>query len=170
MNNANEWLKKHPIVLTAILLPLVLLIIIIIFAPSPSTSETQQANKELESVSMLFDVPSLFNKNIDQVKAILGKPSKEIILTEEQKGYMDTWEVEFTKDNYRLSVGYDIKTGKVTDFFVDINGNVTETEKDRNILAKVTNVTYDNPSYEARFVPVIGEEGKFTGLSIKPKQ
>lgn len=119
---------------------------------------------------MVFDVPSYFGKSIEEITKTLGTPTKDEEPTKEQLKTLqvETWEKVYSKDGYNLMVEFDLKTRKALSFFVDRNRELTEDNKQE--LAKVANIDFNNKSYNAKMVPVMNTTSKFTGLLIKDKQ
>jgi hypothetical protein len=165
-----SWVYSHKI-LTGFL---VFIFLIIIMPGTPSEKKVSDTNKETKTetkqeIKMVFDVPSYYNKDISEMEKFLGEPIKDTAIKQKEMGLdFDTAELEFEKENYELLVEYNIKTNKAIGFFISKNGDMLK--KDKEILAKIANVSFENKTYTAEYVPVINDSSKFTGLNIYFKQ
>ena len=170
LEKIKNWVSTHKIISGTIFV----ILIGIGFSSGKNTPQDQKvatdtpAQQEVEQ-KMVFDVPSYFGKSIEDIEKAIGTPTKDTSDRQKEMGIdSETADREFSKDGYTLAVEYNIKSRKVISFFVDKKGDLVE--KDRSILAKVSNVNYEDKTYSAKFVQVINEPEKFTGLSIKSKQ
>jgi hypothetical protein len=163
-----SWVFSHKI-LSVVIVFLSLIIISIALTPvPPKTAPEKEVKVEVEQ-KIVFDVPSLFNKNIDEVKQVLGKPENYPEPSAEQiKLGTKTWEKTFKKEGFELLVTYNISDKKVTDFFVSANDEIyNKADKARMLL--LTNTQENSLSYSVEFVKAIKDPSKFTGILIKQK-
>lgn len=92
ISKIKSWAYSHKI-LTGFL---VFIFLIIIMPGTPSEKKASDANKETKTetkqeIKMVFDVPSYFNKTIEEITATLGTPTKNEEPTKEQ---LNTLKVE----------------------------------------------------------------------------
>lgn len=117
-----------------------------------------------------FDVKSLIGDDIKEVRAKLGTPQED---TDPAQRHLDAgikqWEKRYFKDGKGLLVTYDIKTGRVIDFFVTTN--VVDSKgltKDKEHLLKVAGVDSGDPFYQIVFVQALRDPKSYTGVKITP--
>ena len=133
-----------------------LIILIGVFAPADNNSVKK------EKVVAVYDVPALLGKNIKEVKQILGTPinASEKITKEMKKGKQSVIAV-YKKDSVELWVAYNMKTGKVENFFVPANNESGSVENIDTLLEKV------NASYSTDYeIEASGVEGAYVGVKI----
>lgn len=141
--------------------------------PAPKT-ETTQSNQDNEVASapasdVIFDIPSLLHKNIDEITNMLGTPKDNAELTELQmKSGNDQWGKEYEKGGYTLMVTYHVKDRSVIDFFVSATDDIYE-KRDKEKMFKLTNTNESDGRYSVSFVPAYKDATRFTGISIKTK-
>lgn len=140
-------------------------------APKMDIAEAVQ-NKETTPApadDVVFDVPSLLHKNIDEITAIFGVPKDNSELTELQmKSGNDQWGKEYEKGGYVLTVTYHVKNRSVIDFFVSATDDIYE-RRDKEKMLKLTNTNESDGGYSVSFVPAYKDATRFTGISIKTK-
>lgn len=133
--------------------------------PTTQVAQNQQPKKELKQV---FDVPSFLGKNIDQLKTVLGAPSKDSEPTKQQvSAGVDQWDKTWTKDGEDLMVTYDVKTRKIIDFFIDTT-DPSGLTTDKEYLAAVGNIKTGQEAYDVEFVEALNNPGKYTGVKVTP--
>jgi len=144
-------------------------IIFIIILPSSDDSKTQTqtpspAPATVPEVKVVYDIPSLFNKNIDQVKESLGTAKTDTEPTKEQlaSGGTTTWEKYYEKDSEELMIQYYIKDRAVKDFFLS--------GEDKDHLMKIGGLKESDPTYTLEFVKQLKDPAKITGVIITPKK
>lgn len=162
----NEWVKKHPKTTGVIAIFSLLIILSIMF--SGDKKENAVNKVAVQEQKMLFNIPAYYDKDISEIKKELGEPYKDTKAN--QKGVFETAELGFNKDNFNLLAEYNIKTNKAVSFFVSKKGDEVMTISDKEILAKVANVNFEDKSYKAKYVPMLNDSAKFTGLTIDFKQ
>jgi hypothetical protein len=160
-----SWVFSHKI-LSAVIVFFSLIIISIALTPVPPKTATEKEVKVEIEQKVVFDVPSLFDKNIDEVKQVLGTPKNDTELTELQMQGSDEWSKEFNKDGYTLTVTYRAKSRLVTDFFVSATDEIYNSG-DKTKMLKLTNTQEGNKSYSVEFVKALKDPSKFTGILIK---
>lgn len=162
LQKTKDWVFSHKI-LSSVIAFFTLIIVLIINTPVPPKPVTEAEQK------VVFDVPSYYNKDVVEIKKALGEPIKDTAIKQkEMKLDFDTAELEFEKENYELLVEYNINTKKAISFFVSKKGDMIK--KDKETLAKVANVSFEDKTYRAEYVPVMNDTSKFTGLNIYFKQ
>lgn len=160
-----SWVFSHKI-LSVVIVFFSLIIVSIALTPVPPKTATEKEVKVEIEQKIVFDVPALFNKNIDEVKSVLGTPKNDTELTELQMKGSDEWSKEFEKEGYTLTVTYRAKSRLVTDFFVSATDKIYESGNKTKML-KLTNTQENNKAYSVEFVKAIKDPSKFTGILIK---
>lgn len=134
--------------------------------PKQPTAKVVAIEKKAE---MIFDVPFLLNKNIDEIKKILGKPTSDTEPTKLQiQMGIDEWDKTFAKNGYELLVRYNPKTRKVIDIFIGTNDPSGASSYFKDLL-QVTNTEKESPSYMVRPVSVPKNPSTFTGVVISSR-
>jgi hypothetical protein len=129
-----------------------------------SESHLQGAHPRME-IKVLFDIPSLLGKSINEIRSILGEPAdnqKEPTDLQLQTGF-DEWSNVFvhqSQSQEELLVTFDPRTRVVKDFF--IGGN------DRNLLVQQANLSEENSAYRIEIVKAFGTPTEITGIKIVP--
>jgi hypothetical protein len=165
-NKTKSWVFSHKI-LSAVIVFFTLIIISILLTPVPPKSTVENGIKTEAEQKVVFDVPSLFNKNIDEVKQVLGAPENYPEPTAEQiKLGTKTWEKTFKKDGIELLVTYNILDKKVTDFFVSATDEIYD-KTDKSRMLQLTNTQENGSAYSVEFVKAMKDPSKFTGILIK---
>jgi hypothetical protein len=138
--------------------------------PNVNTTE-QTAQVVAEQNITVFDVEALYGKNIDNIRAVLGKPTDgdytEPNAQQLQLGTTE-WNNTFKKDEYELLVTYDVKSREVIDFFVgtdDPSGATKNIEK----LEKVLNVQ-NSSNFTIKPVKNLKDPSVYTGIIVRPKK
>lgn len=147
---------------------IVVFFIIIIATTGNDKNEPQNINTEQnKKVEVVFDIPALINKNIDQIIAILGEPAIDTEPTAQQLTLGVTeWDKNWIKDDYELLVTYNPVTRKVIDFFIPSQGGSTA---DMDILLQAGNLSKGATDYSVKYVPAIKYPNTFTGVMATPK-
>ena len=133
---------------------------------SPKPKETEFIDST-EKIKMIYDVPILLNKNVDEIVKILGKPKDwtEPTKLQMETGF-DTWDNTFTISNLEIMVTYNPQTRKLIDIFLptsEPNGT-----SDYSSLLKKANITESNQSYRIKPVVLAKDKSKYTGIIISP--
>ncbi len=115
-----------------------------------------------------FDVPSLVGKSLAQVKTTLGKPA--VAPTPPAKYDGKDWEITWEKEGQDLMVSYDLKTSKIIDFFISVNGGTGSTA-DTNSILKIGNLKQNDPRYSVKFVSCKNCDvpNQYVGVTVTPK-
>ena len=117
------------------------------------------------SKKIAFDVPTLIDKNVDEIKTILGKATSD---TEPTKVQLDAeiteWDKTFEKDGYELLVTYDAKTRKVVDLF--ISNNDAAKKNDYDDLLQATNLVDEPSSLNIEKVNPISNPDELNGIKV----
>jgi len=136
---------------------------------SPSASPKATPRTQVSTIAspkepapIIFDIPSLVGKSIDEIREILGKPQdKEPEPTELQLQIgIDEWSNVFSKDGQELVVTFNPRTRRVTDFFL--------VGEDETILMQLGNLAKGTPAYRIEPVKQIRNPSKITGIKIIP--
>lgn len=136
---------------------------------SSSTPATNPIPVDTSNIKTVFDLNSLYGKNIDQIVIVLGKPANDTEPTKLQKenGNITEWEKTFDKDGQKLLVTYNVSTRKVVDFFIDTRDSSGATS-DTSSIVKIAG----SPSVEKftiKPVPTIRDKSVYTGVIFTPK-
>lgn len=126
--------------------------------PTQPVAESQQAPEKPKAI---FDVPSLIGKSIDEVKGILGEPTKYTAPTKQQLEVFPIWDMEYTKDDTNLLVTYNPKSKVITDFFMD--------GSDQQRLLALGNLQEKSDNYIVETVKAITKPSEITGIKIMKK-
>jgi hypothetical protein len=153
---------------------LVILFLAIVFSDNTKTSTTSKKeniaidNKTEKEHQIVFDVPSLLNKNIDEIRKDLGQPIDKEML-EPTKVQMDMnfeeWDNNFEKNGYSLLVTFNPQTRKVIDFFL----STTTSEKIDNIdkILMIGNLESNSSDYKLKTIIALKSK-EITGIKITP--
>jgi hypothetical protein len=129
----------------------------------------EKANERTE-VKIVFDVPSLLHKNIDEIRNILGKPVDAEMLepTKEQMDMnFESWDNNFEKNGCSLLVTFNPQTRKVIDLFISTTtGNKIENTDD---LLLQGNLKDDATEYKVETVLAFKSQ-EINGITITPKE
>ena len=126
----------------------------------PSTTKTEEPEKETQKV--IYDIPSLVDKNIDEVKTVLGTPKSETEPTQQQKDLgFNQGSLMYEKDSQGLLITYNSKTRTITDFFLD--------GTDKNKLLASGNLSEKNDKYLVEAVQQLDDKSKITGIKASKK-
>ena len=178
-----NWLMKHKII-TGVL---ILFVIGIIGSAMGSNKETsnnsigtansnagsikQIAPVQQEEVVAVFDVEALYGKNINEIRAVLGKPTDgdytDPTAKQIQLGTKE-WSNTFKKDKYELLATYNVSNKEVTDFFVstdDPSGATKNTKK----LEKILNIQ-NSTNFTIEPVKTLKDPSVYTGIKVIPKK
>lgn len=141
-----SWINRHPI-----LSFFGLIILIFLFISSNSDSPTPEPAPVTSNLSMVFDVPSLVEKDLTELRATLGTPSwdKEpgetwIKFSEGERTWEKTWE----KSGYNFTVSYNYDTKEITEFLLDGMFNTTAD------IIKVGNLSTQSDQYSVEFIKI----------------
>lgn len=149
------------------MLIMTLFVSVILTSCSGGSSENTKtdANSSNKSFKMVFDVPSLIDKNVDEIVQVLGKPENDDEPTDLQiKSGIIEWEKSFQKGGYELLVTYNAKTRKIIDFFIPSNSSTGMTDNIDELL-QVSNVK-NNTALKVEPVKSLKNPNEFTGVRI----
>ncbi|MBL7156105.1 MAG: hypothetical protein ISS87_00685 [Candidatus Pacebacteria bacterium] len=148
-------MKKNIIIIFVIVLLLFLGVLFLVTSketPLPQLNNTQY----------VFDIPFLIDKNIDEIRQILGEPSEGYPKEPNPIPlYNHTWINFFIKDGISLMITFEPETRKVVEFFL-AGENKLE-------LIKITNLKENNSDYRIEEVKNIKDSSKITGIKIFSK-
>lgn len=111
-------------------------------------------------IPFVFDVPSLIGKNVLQVKAVLGTPSKN------EKGTGTANALVFLKNNQELDVEYDSATGNVSDLTLMTD----DADKTKQHLLDVGNLADNDPQYALKFETVVDNPSSYADVVVMTPQ
>jgi|GEM_PF-2803405 len=124
------------------LVPMAVLLLIIVSAANSLEKTSDQYSGPVQA--MVFDLPPLIGKTIDEVVTALGEPTAEEEPTAEQKkvGYTEGT-VSYEHEGITLMVNFDVLTRKVNDFYVSPPGiepvqNITALLQAANLREETT--------------------------------
>jgi len=147
-------------------------ILLLVFSSISSKNrekKSQNINKPQPTTqSYVFDMPTLIDKDLEELETILGKP-KGLNPTEQQISLgVKEWEKIFIKNNKELLVTYKISNNEIIDFFIstDAPSGITQ---DKKHLLKLGNLKENDEKYSLEFVKAIKNPSYFTGIKIIPK-
>ena len=133
------------------------------------TSTEEVKDKSDKKIKVVFDVPSLMGKNIDQIEKILGEPDIDNEPTKLQiEQGVTIGDKIFIKDGYELLVMYNPQTRKVKDFFIPTT-NPSEKTDDYSDLLKIGNLVENDNDYTVRPIITMGDANYYTGIQIREK-
>jgi len=135
----------------------------------PDIASATTTENLVKKCDIIFDVPALLNKNVDEVVKILGKPEKMDGPTKAQEnaGVIE-WEWQYEKNGQTMLVTFNFKTRMITDFFLDAMTpeGCTDNVDDLKCIANVFN---NATPCRVEPVPTIKDPKKFTGIKISKK-
>lgn len=140
--------------------------------PQPSEEENLEGLTAQE-VTVVFDLETLYGKNIDEVREVLGTPTDadpEPSDLQIEWGTTEWWN-SFKKDGYELTVTFDVPTRKVKDFFLSANdpSGPDGLTKNTELLEKLLNVK-DSPNFTIEPVQALKDPSYYTGIIASPIQ
>ncbi len=162
------WSKEHPMmsgILGLLLIGIVMAALVSAFS-DPSQPLKDAGSSAVSTQKVVFDVPSLLGKDVDQIKKELGTPIDDVELTELQLKNLDQaaeWSKTFEKDGVKLLVTYSSRTRKVIDFFISDLGDQNKTR-----IMAAGGLKNDDPAYRLEFVKALTNPAEYTGLKITP--
>ena len=120
-------------------------------------------------VSVVFDIPSLVDKNVDDIISSFWPDFTKNIsepTNQQLKLWVDEWDNSIDKEGYTLLITYNPKTRKVVDLFLsadkDINNN-------RATLIQVWNLINNANNYFIEDVQALKNPSQITGIKIIKK-
>jgi len=132
----------------------------VISAPAAvaATSAPMAAKPPMATENVVFDVPGLLGKKIDQIKSELGKPSEADApnLSEEEL------ESHYTKKGYHMVITYNVESRQVESILV---ASATGKTKDLDKLLQMGNLKPDSSQYGIDSLNR-DEQGYYLGLVV----
>jgi len=138
---------------------------------TPPITQTKVVRKEpvQKKNVIIFDINSIYNKNISEIIKILGKPAVDTEPTKLQIEMGTTeWDKTFKKDGYELLVTYNTANKKVIDFFVSAKSDSETNSADMEKILLALNADKNSSKYKVEFVKMIKDSSRFTGVKITP--
>jgi len=147
----------------------IFLLILFIFNSCGNTSnnsEIKEATNTAQSLDVIYDLPSLKGKNIDQVVEILGTPEVDNSEpTNQQKQFgVNIWGKSYKRNGYELLINYYVGSRVIIDYFVPTNDPSGGT-KNYDDLMQITN-TFNNPNVIIEPVKAYVDPSSYTGIKI----
>lgn len=139
------------------------------FTSCTNRSNNNSVKEEIISndLDVVYDIPSLKGKNIDQVIEILGIP--EIDNSEptdlQKKVGIDEWNKTYKREGYELVITYKVNSRKIIDLFVPTNDPSGKTQNYKELM-QITN-TINTEGISVELVPTIVDPSSYTGIIIK---
>ena len=133
------------------------------FKETANKQTEQQATKtQVAKPNYVFDLPTLVGKNIDEVRAVLGKPMDAQPEPTKQQIELggDEWFNGYEKDGGELTITFQATSRKITDFFLG--------GKSRNTLMQQGNLQENQNTYRIEEVKAL-TGGGITGIKIIPE-
>lgn len=141
--------------------------IVILLTSNPKSQEpVLQVN-----VDKVFDLDSLYGKNIDQIVTILGKPASDTEPTQLQKqvaGEIKEWDKTFIIDSQTLVATYNPSTRKVIDFFISTKDPSGATKDVSSIIKIAGSPSADK--FTTKPVGTMRDKGIYTGVIFTPNK
>lgn len=173
MNKLISWAKKHKV--WTVIIALVILGVIGSALGGESKKESSTPQQQPKPVTaapevvqetkpaFVFDIPTLVGKNIDEVRKMLGQPSDADPEPNQQQIDLgtDEWYNSYKKDGVELTVTFNPKTRKITDFF--LSGD------NRAKLILQGNLKENQSTYRIEEVKAL-RGGGITGIKIIPQR
>lgn len=133
---------------------------------SPAVDQTQT-----EVMAVVFDLETLYGKNIDEIREVLGEPTdtdREPSALQIEMGTKE-WYNSFTKNGYELTVTYDVTSRAVVDFFLSANDPSGPDGLTRNttLLEMILNVQ-DSVNFTVEPVNALKDPSYYTGIIATP--
>jgi hypothetical protein len=144
------------------------IVIAILYALSKCNQQPDVMTEKSSGTNLVFDVPSLLGKSIDDIRTVLGQPLDNNPEPTKQQMKMNfrEWDNMFKRNGRQLLVTFNPQNRQVIDFFLDSNdqsGNFN----DYNDVMKAANLKIDAPDYSIDKVKSIKDPTKYTGIIIK---
>lgn len=148
--------------------------IIVIAASSngkPSSASSPSPPTVVTKAKIIYDVPSLVGKNIDEVREALGKPQagRDEPTSEQLSLGFSEWDNQFGPDDKALLVTFNPQDRKIIDFFISTDDPSGAT-KDKDYLLALGNLKENDPNYKIEFVKAVIEPTSFTGVKVIPRR
>lgn len=140
------------------------------FAITPDEDSPLETANPQQSVVVVYDVPALVGKNVDEVREVLGPPNKDdsepTTLQLETPGF-NWWSKSYIKDGYELLISYDPKNRKIIDLFIGTKEETGLTKDQAHLLA-IGNLKENDLNYTIEFVKALKDPSSFTGIKVIP--
>ncbi len=144
------------------------IIILVLFYSCNNNSTGNNKDTKTQKLSIIFDVPSLIDLDIDAIIDTLGIPTYNTEPTEQQlKLGVEEWDKTYQKDGYELLITYNPQTRKVIDFFIPTNNSNGKTNNYNN-LQEISN-TLNNSEISITPVKTLQDPNYYTGIKISKK-
>ncbi|MCD6194678.1 hypothetical protein J7K05_00525 [bacterium] len=150
---------------------LVLLVIALAFREEKPTKQTpsQLSQTKEQKVTYVFDIPSLVDKNIDEVRERLGAPTNSSLEPSSKQKALGIieWSNTFSKNNAELVVTFNSATRQIIDFFIPTD-NPSGMTNDTQHLLELGHLELNSDRYQIEFVKAIKQPSSYTGVKIIP--
>lgn len=140
--------------------------------PSQDNAKPETVKVEASAeptINFTFDIPSLIDKNLDQIVAVLGNSTDPDPTAQQIKLANNRWSKTFKKDGKTILVNYKIVDKSIIDFFIDTDDPSGKTQ-DKNHLLQVGNLKENDPKYRVQFIKVVIDPNYYTGVKVIPNK
>lgn len=164
-----SWFAHHKI-LTGVGVFILFIVFVNSIGGNKNTVTPPVNTAPIVSTKQLFEIPSLFNKNIDQIKKELGAPldgfQTEPTKLQLQMGITE-WNNSWKKDEETLLITYNPINRKVIDFFISGSGLFSSVSDKQKIL-DTGGLKIEQQNYKVEFVKMRKDPSQFTGVIVTP--
>ena len=131
--------------------------------PNPNTSD--HANGKV-----IFDIPVLLNKNIDEIIQELGKSTYQLPDFKKTKEGSDLESTEeiYVKDGYLLVISYNTKSRIVYDFYLQTKNKIDKGQEYANFLSAM-HLDPHNTHYSIQPIVDRGDAGFYAAITVAKK-
>lgn len=139
---------------------------------NPEMSSNEQT-RENQGETVVFDVESLYGKNIDEISAILGpatvdtEPEDLQVNIQSEDQLAKEWDKTWEKGGHELLVTYNVASREVIDFFVPTN-DPSGLTKDTKKLEEILNVR-DSKNFTVEPIRALKDTTSYTGIKVVQK-
>lgn len=129
---------------------------------TPSTPAVETPRTEAPQREIIFDIPALMGKSIDEIRDILGPPTESKLEPTElqSKIGVDEWSNNFENGGRELLVTFYPDSRKVKDFFIP--------GEDGMAINRMCNLKPEHDFYKVERVPMLAHRSRITGIIITP--
>ena len=145
--------------------------ILALFFIGCGSPEKIQEQKQ-EEITVIFDLESLYRKNIDEIRTVLGEPTDgDFIEPTKQQiefGASDEWNNTFNKGEYELLITFNVANRNIIDFFIS-TGNPSGKTKNTKKLEQILGIQ-NSTNYTVESVKSFKSPSYYTGIKVIPKK
>lgn len=134
-----------------------------------SDKKSSMDKSDGKKLDILFDIPTLEGKNIDEIVKVWGIPSSNTEPTKLQlKNGVNEWDKSYKKGGYELLITYNPKTRNVIDFFIGTKDSSGKTNNYTDLL-QIANISENSKTIIVEPVKTVQDPEFYTGIKIKMK-